>query len=121
MFPGGKKRDKMTHRPRWLEIREVYTIAPNGEVNDDEDSANGGDLVLYANTTIAREARANKFHFRVSEAYDKAIDCKFDSTDDCDSCALRDAIDISRTISAFIRSICRSIIQVTLFSSYETE
>lgn len=24
----------------------------------------------------------NKFHFRVSGAYDKAIDCKFDLTDD---------------------------------------
>lgn len=29
-----------------------------------------------------REARVDKFHFRVSGAYDKAIDCKFDSIAD---------------------------------------
>lgn len=102
----------------------MHAIAPNGEVNNDEDGTSGGDLVLYANATITREARANKF--QISGAYDKAIDCKSDSTDDRklrngSECITRNAIDISRTISAFIRSICRSIIQVTFFSSYETE
>lgn len=41
----------------------------------------GGDPVFYANAVITHEARINKFYFRISGAYDKAIDCKFDSDD----------------------------------------